>query len=195
MDEANGTRPARTTSAAREGPRRRALPRAARRAGARPGRAPLAGALQPRVPARLRRDAAPVPADAPARAGGRAAAQHRPVGGGDLLRRRAAAASARSRRASGACTALSPTAYRAAHPPAASRARIPTCVCRRTRARSPSRFREDSAAAARLASPATIDDKEDDMLKQLTHVRSGSTTRTRRSPSTPRSSGWSCART
>jgi AraC-like DNA-binding protein len=39
---------------------------------------------------------------------------------------------------------MSPTAYRAAHPPASSRARIPTCMLR-ARERPPSRsFREDS---------------------------------------------------
>ena len=39
---------------------------------------------------------------------------------------------------------LSPTAYRAAHPPAAERARVPTCVLRAWE-RPPSRsFREDS---------------------------------------------------
>ena len=48
-------------------------------------RRPLARALQPRVPPRVRRVAARLPADAPAGAGGRAAAHHRPLGGGDLL--------------------------------------------------------------------------------------------------------------
>ena len=52
--------------------------------------AALAGPLQPRVPPRVRRDAAPVPADAPARARRGAAAQHRSLGGRDLPRRRAA---------------------------------------------------------------------------------------------------------
>ena len=50
----------------------------------------LAGALQPRVPARLRRVAAPVPADPPARARGGAAAHDRPLGRGHLHHRRAA---------------------------------------------------------------------------------------------------------
>ena len=40
---------------------------------------------------------------------------------------------------------MSPTAYRAAHPPAADRARIPTCVLRSWERRRYSRFREDSA--------------------------------------------------
>jgi AraC-like DNA-binding protein len=39
---------------------------------------------------------------------------------------------------------LSPTAYRATYPPAATRARIPTCVLQ-AYARQPSSFREDSA--------------------------------------------------
>jgi AraC-like DNA-binding protein len=41
---------------------------------------------------------------------------------------------------------LSPTAYRAAHPPAADRARIPTCVLRAWARPQASRFREDSRA-------------------------------------------------
>jgi AraC-like DNA-binding protein len=41
---------------------------------------------------------------------------------------------------------LSPTAYRAAHPPAAERARIPTCVLRAYGRPSSSSFREDSRA-------------------------------------------------
>jgi AraC-like DNA-binding protein len=40
---------------------------------------------------------------------------------------------------------LSPTAYRAAHPPAADRARIPTCVLRAWARPQSSTFREDSA--------------------------------------------------
>jgi AraC-like DNA-binding protein len=40
---------------------------------------------------------------------------------------------------------MSPTTYRAAHPPAADRARIPTCVLRSWERRRYSRFREDSA--------------------------------------------------
>jgi AraC-like DNA-binding protein len=39
---------------------------------------------------------------------------------------------------------LSPTAYRAAYPPAADRARIPTCVLRAYARPQSSRFREDS---------------------------------------------------
>ena len=78
------TRSARPAPAAREGSDRRPLSRAARGRGARAGVAPLARSLQPRVPAGVRRDAAPVPADAPARAGRRPAAQHRSLGGGHL---------------------------------------------------------------------------------------------------------------
>ena len=66
--------------------------------------AALAGALQPRVPPRLRRDAASVPPDPPAGARGGAAAQHRPLGRRHLLHGRAAAASGRSRRASAGST-------------------------------------------------------------------------------------------
>jgi AraC-like DNA-binding protein len=39
---------------------------------------------------------------------------------------------------------VSPMAYRAAHPPAADRARIPTCVLRAWTRPQSSRFREDS---------------------------------------------------
>jgi len=41
---------------------------------------------------------------------------------------------------------MSPTAYRAAHPPAVARARVPTCVLRVWGRPASSRFREDSAA-------------------------------------------------
>lgn len=40
---------------------------------------------------------------------------------------------------------VSPTAFRAAHPPAADRARIPTCMLRARERRTSSTFREDSA--------------------------------------------------
>jgi AraC-like DNA-binding protein len=43
---------------------------------------------------------------------------------------------------------LSPTAYRAAHPPASSRVRIPTCVLQAYARPRSSSFREDSAAAS-----------------------------------------------
>ncbi len=39
---------------------------------------------------------------------------------------------------------ISPTAYRAAHPPAVGRARVPTCVLRAYARPQPSRFREDT---------------------------------------------------
>ena len=74
----------RTPPAAREGPDGCALRGAARRGHARAGRAPVARPLQPRVPAGVRRDAAPVPADTPAGARRRAAAQHRPQRGRGL---------------------------------------------------------------------------------------------------------------
>ena len=102
--------------------------RTARRGRARSRRSPLPRAFQPRVPARVRRDAAPVPADTTAGARGGTAPVDGPIRRRHLLHGRAAGASARSRRASGAPTACSPTAYRAAHPPAADGVRIPTCV-------------------------------------------------------------------
>jgi AraC-like DNA-binding protein len=43
---------------------------------------------------------------------------------------------------------MSPTAYRAAHPPASSRAKIPTCVLQAYGRPRSSSFREDSAEAA-----------------------------------------------
>ena len=46
---------------------------------------------------------------------------------------------------------LSPTAYRASYPPAATRARIPTCVLRAWARPQSSSFREDSCRAAWLA--------------------------------------------
>jgi AraC-like DNA-binding protein len=39
---------------------------------------------------------------------------------------------------------VTPTAYRAAHPPASNRARVPTCVLRAWSRPQSSRFREDS---------------------------------------------------
>jgi AraC-like DNA-binding protein len=44
---------------------------------------------------------------------------------------------------------LSPTAYRAAHPPASSRVRVPTCVLQAYARPQSSTFREDSRAAPR----------------------------------------------
>ena len=90
--------------AARQGSCRLAVLRAARRRNAGPRSAALACAFQPRVPARLRRVAAPVPAYAAARTGGSAPAQHRPLGGTSASRS-GCAASARSRRASAAPSA------------------------------------------------------------------------------------------
>jgi AraC-like DNA-binding protein len=51
----------------------------------------------------------------------------------------------------------SPTAYRATHPPAAARLRIPTCVLLAWTRPQSSRFREDSPHAARLVLPAIGD--------------------------------------
>jgi AraC-like DNA-binding protein len=48
---------------------------------------------------------------------------------------------------------LTPTAYRAAYPPAAARARIPTCVLQAWARPPSSRFGEDSRTRARLAWP------------------------------------------
>ena len=96
-------------------------------AAARAGRAPLPRPLQPRVPPRVRRDAAPVPADAPAGARRGAAPPHRPLGGRDLLDvglRSVGSFTTSFGRAYG----MSPTAYRAAYPPAVPSARVPTCV-------------------------------------------------------------------
>ena len=122
-------------AAAGQGSRRRALRRAARRGDARPRGPPVAGAFQPRVPARLRRVAPPVPADPPPRARRGAAALDGPLGRRHLHHGRAASIGSFTtsfRRAYG----QSPTQYRAAYPPAASRARIPTCMQRAGRARS-----------------------------------------------------------
>jgi AraC-like DNA-binding protein len=51
---------------------------------------------------------------------------------------------------------MSPTAYRAAFPPAASHALIPTCVVRAYGRPQHRTFGEDGGAAARLAFPATV---------------------------------------
>ena len=86
-------------------------------------------ALQPRVPQGVRRDAAPVPAHAQARARGGAAAQHRPDGVARSASRSACGASARSRRASDGPTAArpSPTAPPIHRPPTGSESRPACC--------------------------------------------------------------------
>ena len=57
----------------------------------------------------------------------------------------------------GRALGMSPTAYRAAHPPAASRARIPTCI-QLAWARPPgSSFREDSRTASGYRRPSSHD--------------------------------------
>ena len=81
------SRPPAISSARRTSPTR--ATRAARRRRPRPRRRPLARALQPRVPARVRRVAAPLPADPPAGARRGAAAQDRPLGRRHLPLRRA----------------------------------------------------------------------------------------------------------
>ena len=87
----------------------------------------LARPLQPRVPAGVRRDAPPVPADPTAGAGGGAAALDRPDGDGDLPR--VGLTSVGSFTTSFG-RALRHVADRlpGAYPPAAARATIPTCV-------------------------------------------------------------------
>jgi len=139
----DGARTPGPAPAPREGPHRRPVPRPARRARARPRRPPVARPLQPRVPPDVRRDAAPVPAHAPPRARGGAAAHDRPLRrrhlpDGRADQRRLVHDELRPR------VRMSPTAYRAAHPPAAARARIPTCVLRAWDRPPSSSFREDS---------------------------------------------------
>ena len=179
------------TPPAREGPRRRALPRAARRAGARARGAPLAGALQPRVPPGLRRDAAPVPAHAPAGARGGAAAEHRPHVA-DICFTVGLRSVGSFTTSFGRALRLSPTAYRAAHPPAASAGADPDLRAARVRrGRSPAVFEKTAARRrANVAADRSTTTGGSTMLKQLTtRATCGSTTRTRRSPSTPTSSG------
>src|SRR4051812_6574215 len=85
----DGLRPDRPPPPSREGPRGRAVLRGARRRRPREGRRALPGALQPRVPPRLRGVAARLPAHPPARARRGAAPDHRPLGGRHLLLGRA----------------------------------------------------------------------------------------------------------
>src|SRR5262245_28993771 len=86
----HGVRPTRPASAPREGPGGRPLLRAARRRRPRCRRRIEPRALQPRVPPRVRRRPAPVPAHAPARARRGAAPEHRSLGRRHLLQRRPA---------------------------------------------------------------------------------------------------------
>ena len=119
-------------------------------------RGALARPLQPRVPPRVRRVAARLPADSPARAGRGAVAHHRPLGRRRSASRSASRASARSRPASPARYGVSPTAYRARFPPASDAARSSRrCVVRAYGRPQHSTFREDSGAA-RLAWSATV---------------------------------------
>ena len=90
LDCGHGVCPTRPPSPPRQGPRRRALLRAPRRRRHGPRRRPLTSPLQPRVPTRLRRAAALLPADATPRARGRPAPHHRPLGRRHLLLDRAA---------------------------------------------------------------------------------------------------------
>ena len=53
---------------------------------------------------------------------------------------------------------LSPTAYRAAHPPAAARVSIPTCVLQAYARPHSSSFREDSRGGTPVASSATVNE-------------------------------------
>jgi AraC-like DNA-binding protein len=57
--------------------------------------------------------------------------------------------------------AKSPTAYRAAHPPAATFALVPTCVLRAYSRPKNRTFREDAPAPASIASPTSITARED----------------------------------
>ena len=70
----------------------------------------------------------------------------RPLGRRHLLRRSGCRASARSRRASRARYGLSPTAYRAAFPPASAHALVPACIVRAYGRPQRRTFREDSGA-------------------------------------------------
>ena len=194
--EADASRP-REAPAAREGPRRRPLPRAARRPGPRPRSATLAGALQPRVPPDVRRDAAPVPPDAPDGACRRAAAQHRSPGRRDLPRRRPAQRRLVHHQLHARVRPLADGVPRRPSSRArAGRRSRPACCMAYARPQS-STFGEDSAARARLAwSPiGPTQTGGDQMLKSSRTSPCGWTTRTRRSRSTPRSWAWSCART
>jgi AraC-like DNA-binding protein len=57
----------------------------------------------------------------------------------------------------GRALGMSPTAYRAAHPPAASRARIPTCIQLAWARPRGSSFREDTRAASGYRRPGSHD--------------------------------------
>ena len=66
---------------------------------------------------------------------------------------------------------LSPTAYRAAHPPAAHRARVPTCVLQACARPQAAGFEKTAARApASVAGDRSIDLIGGAMLKSLTHV-------------------------
>ena len=66
---------------------------------------------------------------------------------------------------------VSPTAYRAAHPPAADRARIPTCVLQAYARPRSSRFGEDTTRPRTNVGVDGSTHEGDTMLKQLTHVQ------------------------
>ena len=84
----------------------------------------------------------------------------------------------------------SPTAYRAAHPPARAFALVPGCVVRAYARPEHRTFREDSPRPA-PASPSTLPFGPRRTTMTGSPTRScGCTTRTRPSPSTPRRSAW-----
>ena len=150
---------------------------------ARPRRAPLSGALQPGVPPRLRRDAAPVPPDPPAGAGGGAAAQHRPAVA-DICFAVGLRSVGSFTTSFGRTFGLSPTAYRATHPAGGHRALIPTCVLLAWARPQSSSFREDSGERLASVDHQSTSTGGKTCSRASPTSASGCTTRTRPSPST-----------
>ena len=149
----DGVRPARPASAPRQGPRRRALRRAARRRRHGPGGGLCAARTSPassgaRSATRRTCTCSRAGSSAPRRCCATPTARS-PTSAS----RRACRASARSPRASRACSGSRPTAYRAAVPARRPHRRVVPGLraCAPTGARNDSTFREDSAAARRLA--------------------------------------------
>ena len=105
----------------------------------------VARALQPRVPARVRRVAARVPADAPARAR-RGAAAHTDRSVAEICFSVGLQSVGSFTTSFTRTYGMSPTAYRAAFPPAAGVARVPGCVLRVYGRPQRSTFREDRRA-------------------------------------------------
>ena len=181
---------------ARQGPRRRPVRRAARRRRHGRGGRPLARALQPRVPARRSasprtRTCSPAGSSGPRRCCGSPTARVADICFSVGLQSVGSFTTSFTR-----TYGMSPTAYRASSRRPPTYAVVPGL--RRARLRPPATQHVSRRQAPRPAISVGVNSNS--IPRRTTMIRSpprrcGCTTRTRRSPSTPRSSGWRSAPT